>query len=494
MADASATVSVRHWRVFDDLPRVLAACLGDLGGLAARVRPGDRVVIKPNCTADAPASSGGTTHPELVAALIELLRPLRPGRIVVAEGTGRFGPTLETAFPTGGWREMAARLGVELANLDSGPHDEIRLADGRYPGALPFSRLIREADVLITVPCLKTHISADYTVALKNGYAHVPQWKRSEIHRQYLLEQALVDINRIRPADLAVVDAWDGAEGIAGGTDFDRPAGARLLMAAADPVAVDVVAREIMGISAPTRYLDWAIADGLGRGDRACIAVVGDAADAPHRPFMQPGDELQEMTRGLTVCDQRACSGCRVAALAATRRFSDQRLLGPLTLGYGGDISAAPRATPADALGIGHCAVQSGRAGRQIPGCPAATAEIITAVEEGGYVCLRCRELVAEALAEPGGACPPTVRITAAGAEVARGAALDLNGPHTQLLVGECCARYAQVVRDRAAAMGLQPARDVIWLQGCPPAVEEVRAALARISAASPEADPQAGA
>jgi uncharacterized protein (DUF362 family) len=141
MAYPASLVSVRHWRVFDELEAVLAACLDDVGGLAGKVRPGDLVVIKPNLTANAPASSGGTTHVELVAALIGLLRPCQPGRIVVAEGTGRFGPIMETAFPTGGWREMAAELGVELVNLDSGPHDEIKW---RRPLSRqqPFSRLI----------------------------------------------------------------------------------------------------------------------------------------------------------------------------------------------------------------------------------------------------------------------------------------------------------------------------------------------------------------
>jgi coenzyme F420-reducing hydrogenase gamma subunit len=50
-------------------------------------------------------------------------------------------------------------------------------------------------------------------------------------------------------------------------------------------------------------------------------------------------------------------------------------------------------------------------------------------------------------------------------------------------MVGQCCARYVEVVRERVAATGMQPARDVIWLQGCPPDVGEIRAALARIVA-----------
>ena len=85
---------------------------------------------------------------------------------------------------------------VELYNLDAGPHAEIKLDKPRYPGTVPFPQVILDADVFISVPCLKTHIHADHTVTLKNSFGCTPQWKRSEVHSQYLLEEFLVDLNR----------------------------------------------------------------------------------------------------------------------------------------------------------------------------------------------------------------------------------------------------------------------------------------------------------
>ncbi|MBC7256274.1 MAG: DUF362 domain-containing protein, partial [Chloroflexi bacterium] len=166
-----AIVTVRPWCEFSALRAVLGACLRDVGGITRFVRPGQTVVIKPNLTANAPETSGGTTHVDLVAAIVEAVRTAFPSRIIVAEGTGAFGARHETAFPTGGWREMAKRLGVTLYNLDAGPHDAMCTPNGRYPSSLPFSRLVRECDVFISVPCLKTHITTDYTVALKNSFA-----------------------------------------------------------------------------------------------------------------------------------------------------------------------------------------------------------------------------------------------------------------------------------------------------------------------------------
>ncbi|MBN1401970.1 MAG: DUF362 domain-containing protein, partial [Anaerolineae bacterium] len=264
--DERIVVAIEPWTDFDAVGRVLGACLASLGGMESIVSPGQRVVIKPNLTADAPASSGGTTHMELVEAIVAEVQRCAPGEIVIAEGTGRFGTALETAFLHGGWREMAARRGVTLHNLDGGPHREMSPENPRYPHPLPFSELVLNADVFISVPCLKTHISADYTVALKNSFSLTPQSQRSQIHREYLIEESLVDLNRIRKPDLVVVDGWDGADGVAGGNKFERPAGARLMIMGRDPVAVDVVSKEIMGLAMRTRYLNWAIADGVGVG------------------------------------------------------------------------------------------------------------------------------------------------------------------------------------------------------------------------------------
>ncbi len=484
-----AIVTMRPWREFSALRATLGACLRDLGGITRFVRPGQRVVIKPNLTANAPETSGGTTHTDLVAAIVEAVRAGFPSRIIVAEGTGAFGTRHETAFPTGGWRQMATRLGVMLYNLDAGPHDEMRIPNGRYPGALPFSRLVRECDVFISVPCLKTHITTDYTVALKNSFALTPQWKRTEIHREYQIEASLVDLNRIRKPDLIIVDGWDGAEGIAGGTDFERPARARLMMAGNDPVAVDVIAREVMGIAHQrTRYLEWAIADGVGIGDRERIALRGSPLDELRRRFMTPAEELEILLPGLTLCDLDACSGCRIAALAAVSRFRYQRLNKPLRLIYGGEGDIAPQ--EAETIIVGNCAARraEGLAGRRAAGCPAPVPEIIAALEETGCFCQACRALAQGVLAGLPAEARAWLRLSAAGAEVFQGEKVDRAGWHVELVIGDCMQRYVRILRERAAQFDMDAEDDVIWVRGCPPEAsvlqEGLRQAVERASRA----------
>lgn len=475
-----ALVSLHRWPAFEQVDAVLSACLGGLGGMARFVRPGGVVIVKPNLTANGPEASGGVTHVALAEAIVRQVLRCRPGRVIVAEGTGAFGLAHETAFPTGGWREMAARLGVALYNLDHGPHDEVKLADGRYAEALPFSRLVRECDVFISVPCLKTHITADYTVALKNSFCLTPQWKRSEIHRQYAVETSLVDLNRIRKPDLIVVDGWDGAEGIAGGTDFERPAGARLLLAGDDAVAVDVIACELMGWQRRTRYLQWAIEDGVGIGDRDRIECRGEPLTTLQRRFMTPAEELMQLLPGLQLDDQGACSGCRIAALAAIQRVRYQKLLKPLRLVYGGEGALPPYDQGADTIVVGDCACRAyDGEGRQIAGCPAFPPEIMAAVEASGCICRRCVELAQAALADYSAEALASLRVSAAGAEVWQGQRVDRNGWHIEWVVGDCSRRYLRVLRERAAQLGMDAEADVLWARGCPPDEQTLRATLA---------------
>ena len=470
-------VTLRRWDKLDATAEVLDRCLADIGGLGALVRPGSTVVIKPNITANAPEESGGTTHLVLVEALVAAVQRQRPGRVVVAEGTGAFGTTHATAFPTGGWREMAARTGVELWNLDAGPHREMPDPTGLYGEPIPLAELVLDADVFITVPCLKTHISLDYTVALKNSFALTPQTVRSEIHRRSVLEESLVAINAIRKPDLAVVDGYDGAEGEAGGTRFDHPAGARMMLAGCDPVAVDTVARAAMGLDLPARYHTWSAQHGVGVGSLARIQVVGDGLAIRRRPFLWPGEEVGEELERVRLHDLGACSGCRMPAVMGLRRFPGRALRSPVEVVYGGRgqlPKGEVRCT------VGDCALAAGAAEVHVPGCPPTTAELVGALVDAGVVCQQCREVAAAAMGGLPEALLRALRVTAAADEVHRGETAIHGVRHKELMVGDCMERYAAMAVRRAATVGLVAESDIAFCPGCPPDVEQVRTVLAR--------------
>ena len=472
-----SVVSLRRWQSLDETAGVLGRCLADIGGLEELIRPGSTVVIKPNITANAPVESGGTTHLALVEALVTEVQRCRPWRVVVAEGTGAFGTTHESAYPTGGWREMAARTGVELWNLDVGPHREMPDPTGLYGEPIPLAELVLDADVYITVPCLKTHISLDYTVALKNSFALTPQPVRSEIHRRSVLEESLVAINAIRAPDLSLVDGFDGAEGEAGGSCFEYPAGARVMLVGRDPVAVDTVARAAMHLDHPARYHTWCAQQGVGVGSLARIQVAGDGLGACTRPFLWPADQVGGELERVRFHERGACSGCRMPAVMGLRRFPDRALRSPVDLVYGGR-GALPlgevRCT------VGDCALAAGAAEVHVPGCPPTTAELVRALVEAGVVCQRCQDVAVAAMRDLPEELLRELRVTAAADEAHRGEGVVHGARHKELMVGDCMERYAATVVERAATVGLVVEEDVAYCPGCPPEVEQVRAVLAR--------------
>ena len=145
----------------------------------------------------------------------------------------------------------------------------------------------------------------------------------------------------MRSPDLIIVDGLVGAEGIAGGVGFQHPVHAEVMLAGDDPVAVDVVARDLMMMTWRTRNLQWAIEDGLGIGDPQRIRVVGETvASCVKRRLIGAAEELQEALPGLQVHDRNACSGCRAFANTALHRFAHQKLLKPLHVIVGSEGDA----------------------------------------------------------------------------------------------------------------------------------------------------------
>jgi uncharacterized protein (DUF362 family) len=132
-------------------------------------------------------------------------------------------------------------------------------------------RDLRRADVFINLPIAKVHNSTRLTLGIKNLLGIV--WDRGAFHRSESLEQAMVDlITHVRP-HLTILDAvrillTNGPKGP--GRTEDR----RLVVAGADPVAVDAYGASLFGM-APGQigHIRLAAAAGLGEMDLKRIKV-----------------------------------------------------------------------------------------------------------------------------------------------------------------------------------------------------------------------------
>lgn len=223
----------------------LERLLAPLGGMAAFVRPGQKVLLKPNMLAGKSPEKAVTTHPEVVRAVI-LLAQRAGGIVSVGDSPGVGSP-----------RQVAQRSGILAVIEETGAHFApfaesvpVHLATGTFH-QLELARDILDAEVIINLPKLKTHQMMGLTCGVKNLFGAVVGMRKPQLHLQAGTDKAFFALmllelaERIRPA-LTIVDAITGMEGDGPGSGDPVHIGA--LIAGANPLAVDSVAIALTGI------------------------------------------------------------------------------------------------------------------------------------------------------------------------------------------------------------------------------------------------------
>jgi uncharacterized protein (DUF362 family) len=210
---------------------------------------GKRVVLKPNFVEFDP-NGVVNTNPTLVAAAIEAFRRAGAQQVVVAEGPGHYRDTEHVLTATGLYevlREHRTRY-VDLNN------DDVRAVrtGSHYTrlGRLYLPETLLDADLVVSMPKLKTHHWAGVTLSLKNMFGCLPGsvygWPKNVLHWAGIHE-SIVDINSTLPAPrFAIVDGIVGMEGNGPIQGEARRCGA--LVFGSDPVAVDATAARLMTI------------------------------------------------------------------------------------------------------------------------------------------------------------------------------------------------------------------------------------------------------
>jgi len=242
---------------------------------------GRRVVIKPNLVQPRPASTGSTTDPEVVRAVVD--RALADGaasvQIVEHAGHGAF----YTACGYDLFRTYDPDGRVQLVDLQESPQSLWPLAGGMAYGAISTADLLFGDDVVfVSAAKLKTHTDAVMSLSMKNLFglpaldryvSYMPQGRFAMHDRS--LHQSVVDLNRLRPVDFAVVDgvwAMEGAGPLAG-----TPVRMDTVLAGRNALAVDRVAVSLTQLSPRSvRHLDYGAALGLGPRELDEITVAGD--------------------------------------------------------------------------------------------------------------------------------------------------------------------------------------------------------------------------
>ena len=243
------------------------------------IRPGTRVLLKPNIINDQPPDRAVCTHPEIVRAVAEWALE-RGGEVSIGDQPG-YALTEEAngAFSNTGMIEACEGLDVRFRLLSRGGYAEIAPERTFRLKTIEFARDALRADVIINLPKAKTHGQTVYTGAIKNMFGAISPRQRIDVHlvgKFWALSEAIVDCYAARPPQLHLIDAVTVMEGMGPTQGNPRHLGA--LLASTDGVALDRVTQQLMGI-APGEVATTIAAHnlGLGENDLSQIQVTGAA-------------------------------------------------------------------------------------------------------------------------------------------------------------------------------------------------------------------------
>lgn len=265
MKSKVALVRVRSQGMEYSIYNSVKASIDLLGGVDSLCKPGKTVLIKPNITNPDPMDA---TNPAVTWAAAKIFAE-HGCEVILGEDPAI--PTNEkNAYKEYGLYEIGERSGARVVSLRAGGHVMKKVPIDGYFTEIEVSKYAVEADLVVSVPTMKSANITAVTLGMKNMKGIIsPDWKR-KFHTEGL-NQGVVDLNAAVTPGLVIIDATFGK-------DMPRklcyPVG--LIIAGKDPVATDAVCTRIMGMEpGDVEHIALAHKAGLGNMDMKDIEPVG---------------------------------------------------------------------------------------------------------------------------------------------------------------------------------------------------------------------------
>jgi uncharacterized protein (DUF362 family) len=254
---------VAHSEIDASTPTALVQRAVDaLGGMRRFIANGDRVVIKPNIGWDRTSLQAANTNPEVVAAVVELVKAAGASDVVVTDASCN---DPARCFQRSGIWTRAHRVGARVVLPAEHRFRTMRLR-GEILDEWPIYRTLVEADKVINLPVAKHHNLAKYTAAMKNWYG-VLGGRRNRLHQS--IDVSIADLATFMRPTLTIVDGIrvllrNGPQG--GNVDDTRRMDT--VIATVDQVAADAFGCTLIGQRPENLpYLRMAQERGIGTSD-----------------------------------------------------------------------------------------------------------------------------------------------------------------------------------------------------------------------------------
>ncbi len=203
----------------------------------------NRIAVKLNLCDYRRPETGAVSDPLVVAALLGVLRQRYPGAEILLCENDASDTLTANIWGYLGLDKVAARYGARCINLSAEEWVWISIGGLHFNG-VEVPKILKDCDLFINHPKLKTHGKTKITCSLKNLFGCYRPKDKGPFHK--FLDRAIVDINLALRPDAVVVDADLCVEGNRGPTQ-GLPKRLGLFIAGEDPVAVDAFCAKLMG-------------------------------------------------------------------------------------------------------------------------------------------------------------------------------------------------------------------------------------------------------
>jgi uncharacterized protein (DUF362 family) len=210
---------------------------------------GKSVLLKPNLVEPSLLNPHINTHHAVVLAAAEVFRRMDAREVFVAEGPGHCRDT-DYVLDESGYGVALEDAHIPFVDLNA---DDVFAADNRLKkthwSELWLPQSLRRADLIVSMPKMKTHHWVGATLSMKNLFGIMPGrcygWPKNVLH-QAGISESILDIVAAVKSHLAIVDGIMGMEG--DGPIMGSPKKSGVLVLGRNLPAVDATCARLMGI------------------------------------------------------------------------------------------------------------------------------------------------------------------------------------------------------------------------------------------------------
>ncbi len=214
------------------------------GGISYFIKPGYKVLLKPNLLAAARPEETVTTHPVIIQALAVMVREAG-GTVFIGDSPGTDNPDL--VYRKTGMKRVAEETSSTLVRFDHNSNKDYYINSDH--NNIKLASILDEVDLVINAAKLKTHPLTGLTAAVKNTYGCIVGKKKALLHVEHPLPNSfsrlVLDVCLAVKPGLSIIDAVVSMEGV--GPRNGNPRHTGLLLASPNAIAVDRAAAEITG-------------------------------------------------------------------------------------------------------------------------------------------------------------------------------------------------------------------------------------------------------